>query len=595
MPPSTRQAPTRQEREQFFADLERLDHLSDDESDSKPTLPPNARPQTPPLQVYPLAEQPSRKRKISSPVNEAQPPPQILQSTPSPPRPSTSDAAANRLKPVSPPTLRRTQSEKIAPAQKGKKGRQKAQQVVPFEERIFEGLSFFFIPNKDDHPVRKKRIGLAIAHGAVWARSWDEPVTHVLIDKDLHIDRASRELQDKKLPDGIPVVKDEWLVECLRFKDLRDPKGTRFWVLGMGSPFALKVPAEAIQPPAPITESALSRPEKRPIIEMPPEISLQNQWSEPLNSFHDDLDVAIQEVQKLSDIPDSILEDDDSDTEDSISSFSSLDSRDGDPAARPMTGFLCMEKHDGNNDSPNGRTVDALQRLSKHYDRIHDQWRTRAFRMAASALRKQPTLIRTKEEAVNIKGVGPSIARQIEEYVTYNNSRRLDAAEADTDNQLLSLFLGVYGAGRSGAQRWIAQGHRTLDDLRNKADLTPNQKVGLDHYDDFQQRVPRAEVEQHAAIVRRALRAVDKDLELIVGGSYRRGNPDSGDIDLLIMKKDAGKAHLHTLMNDSVIPMLTEQGFLKVELATGHSRVEGSKWHGASALPGSSVWRRLDL
>ena len=604
MAPPTRQAPTRQEREQFFADLERLDNLSEDESDLKQTPPSNARPQSAPSQAHHPAEQPSRKRKISSPVPHLRPRPR---SSPPPtdlPRPSTSDAAIPSPKVVTPPAVRRTQSERAAPAPKGKKGKQKAELSVPQEERIFEGLSFFFIPNKDDYPVRRKRIQLAVAHGATWVRSWEGPVTHVIIDKDLHIDRASRELPDKKLPDGIPVVRDEWLVESLRYKDVRDPKGTRFFVPGMSSPFELKAPAEPIQPPAPAKvkqppapteERSSSLPQEQRMTAITPEQNEQQQQREPLNSFHDDLDKAIQEMQEMSDIPDSILEDNDSDSSESTPSFSSVDSHDGDPPHHPMTGFICMEKHDGSNDSPNARTVDALQRLSKHYDRIHDQWRTRAFRMAASALRKQTTLIRTKEEAINIKGIGPSIARQIEEYVTFNGSRRLDAAETDSDNQLLSLFLGVYGAGRSGARRWIAQWHRTLDDLRNKADLTPNQKVGLEHYEDFKQRIPRVEVEQHAAFVRKALQSVDKGLELIVGGSYRRGNPDSGDIDLLIMKKGAGKAHLHTLMADTVIPLLTKQGFLVAELATGHSRVEASKWHGASVLPGSSVWRRLDL
>ncbi len=583
---------TRQEREQFFADLERLDHLSEDEDHVKQTLPPKA---ALPAESHPIAEKPTRKRKISPPVHQPRPPPQKARLATHVPRPSSSDAAITPAELLSPPALRRTQSEGAAPAQTGKKGKQKSEQTIPLEDRIFESLAFFFIPNKDDHPVRRKRIQLAVAHGAIWAHSWDEPVTHVIIDKDLHISRASRELRDKKLPDGIPVVKDEWLVESLKYKDLRDPKGTRFRVLGMSSPFELDAPARIIEQPPQIKESIGSGPPENTMNRRTLGKSKGQQQGESLNTFHDDLDEAIQEMQELSDIPESLLEDDESFTTHSTASFFSKDGRDGDRQPPQMTAFICMEKHDGSNESPNARTVDALQRLSKHYDRIGDQWRTRAFRIAASALRKQSTLVRTKEEALKIKGIGDSIAGVIQEYVAYNGSRRLDNAEADSENHLLGLFLGVYGAGRSGAQHWIAQGHRTLNDLKDRAELTPNQKIGLEHYDDFQQRIPRAEVEQHAGIVKKTLQSVDKGLELIVGGSYRRGNPDSGDIDLLIMKKNAGKAHLHTLMNESVIPFLTEQGFLKAELASGHSCPEGSKWPGASALPGSPVWRRLDL
>ena len=82
---------------------------------------------------------------------------------------------------------------------------------------------------------------------------------------------------------------------------------------------------------------------------------------------------------------------------------------------------------------------------------------------------------------------------------------------------------------------------------------------------------------------------------MTIGGSYRRGNIDSGDIDILITKEGADLQHIRTLMEGTVIPELRQNGFLKAELATGRSRDDGSKWHGASALPNSSTWRRLDL
>ena len=607
---------TREEKEQFFADLERLDHLSDDQGDSEPTGKHHAATKTLPATDTTLLKkstptkpgsptgEPPKKRKASSPIHQPRPP-QPAQQTTEPPRPSTADAAIPLPKPVPPPALRRTQSERTAPAQKGKRGK-KTEKVVPPEDRIFEGLSFFFIPNKDDHPVRRIRIGLAIAHGAVWARSWDEPVTHVIIDKDIHIERASRELQDKKLPDGIPVVKDEWLVECLKYKDLRDPKGTRFRVLGMSSPFEVQEQGKSVASSTPLRKTSRSRSRSRsPIEEVETHAQVASgilpgrrephQQNEAKHQFRDALDVAIEEMQELRDIPASLLEEDESDTEGSTASFSSFDSKQEAPKPHSRTGFICMEKNDGSNDNPNARTIDILQRLANHYDKIGEQFRSRAFRLAGSALRKQPTLIQTREDALKIKGIGESIAGQIQEVMRNDGSRRLDSMEADPDGRLRCLFMGVYGAGKQEAQRWVVQGHRTLEDLQKRADLTPNQKVGVEHYDDFQQRIPRAEVEQHAAVVQKALRSVDKGLELIIGGSYRRGSLDSGDIDLLIMKKDAGKEHLHTLMTKSVIPLLTNQGFLKVALASNHSRNDGSRWHGASGLPGSSVWRRLDL
>ncbi len=39
----------------------------------------------------------------------------------------------------------------------------------------------------------------------------------------------------------------------------------------------------------------------------------------------------------------------------------------------------------------------------------------------------------------------------------------------------------------------ISQGFRTLEDIRTKAHLSNTQKIGLKHYDDFLDRMPREE------------------------------------------------------------------------------------------------------
>ena len=43
-----------------------------------------------------------------------------------------------------------------------------------------------------------------------------------------------------------------------------------------------------------------------------------------------------------------------------------------------------------------------------------------------------------------------------------------------------------------------------------------------------------------------------------------------------------------------VVPRLFNSGFLQASLSIS-SHQDGSKWHGASALPGTTLWRRIDL
>ena len=256
-----------------------------------------------------------------------------------------------------------------------------------------------------------------------------------------------------------------------------------------------------------------------------------------------------------------------------------------------------MVKNDGKTEriNPNAPIIKLLQDMATTYDRMGDHWRTLSYRRAITALRKQKTKVETKEQARAIPQIGERLADKIEEIVSTHSLRRLETANSDPIEQVMQLFQGIYGVGASVAFQWIAQGHRTLEDIRVKVDLTVNQRIGLEHYEDFRARIPRSEVAEHAKIVQSALHKFDPKLELIIGGSYRRGKPDSGDIDCFITKEDADIGHVRNVVMDSVVPFLTKVGFLKAALATPQSRADGSKWHGASALPTSKIWRRLDL
>jgi hypothetical protein len=53
----------------------------------------------------------------------------------------------------------------------------------------------------------------------------------------------------------------------------------------------------------------------------------------------------------------------------------------------------------------------------------------------------------------------------------------------------------IHGVGAETAQRWFAQGVRSVDDVvQKRIPLTHTQRVGLAMYSDKQKRIPRAEV-----------------------------------------------------------------------------------------------------
>lgn len=269
-----------------------------------------------------------------------------------------------------------------------------------------------------------------------------------------------------------------------------------------------------------------------------------------------------------------------------------------DKKAINLNTFQCMDPgaNGYTSHNPNARTIQVLEEMCKHYDQMQDYWRTLAYRKGVTTLKKQTVKITTARQAAALPFIGQRLADKIEEIVLTDGLRKLDNARNDPLDVILRLFLGVYGAGLVQANKWIQAGHRTLEDLQTKAKLTESHKIGIEHYADFNSRIPRAEVEAHGAIVISALRQIDDKFQATVMGSYRRGASDSGDIDMIITRPSTPLATLRTVVFDKLIPHLYNIDFLKASLATSRSNdPSGTKWHGASCLPASHLWRRMDF
>lgn len=337
----------------------------------------------------------------------------------------------------------------------------------------------------------------------------------------------------------------------------------------------------------------------------------------PTHAYDDALSKAIQETKAVAHLPLDEEEEDDSRPSSSAGQDADCDT---DDEAKPnlkrtktytsattvprhktkgginQPAFQCMNPGDNStSQNPNARTIQVLEEMLKYYDQMQDQWRTLAYRKAIATLRKQKTKITTAKEAAALPFIGSRLAEKIEEIVLTDGLRRLDEARDDPQARILRLFLGVYGVGLVQANKWIQAGYKTLNDLLTHAKLTESQKIGIEHYDDFASRIPRAEAEAHGNFVRNTLKKIDPAFEVIIMGSYRRGAKDSGDIDLIITKPGASISTLRTVVFGQLVPLLFKAKFLKVSLATSHRTDDGTKWHGASCLSSSKTWRRLDL
>ncbi|KAJ5832246.1 hypothetical protein N7474_000557 [Penicillium riverlandense] len=584
----------------------------------------------------------SRGHSLSKSTASRRPNPVKLPRANSDPQPSSTDQELPRIgishenissRPTDPkvPRVKRSATTGTMSGTKiggpaAKKRRVSSVKSIPAEQQIFKDLVFYFFPNNDISPLRRLRIQRAQEYGAQRASEWGANVTHVIVDKGLTFHDLLTHLKLESFPVNVIVVDECYPSDCIRFRSVLSPSHARFHVGGTPGLIEDQGPPAVGEPTIPGSlPLKLSKRERAQLPEpshmhdsggnspvvrsSPAAVTEQVQQSDISTALRerDLLDDLIEEAKATRhlpldplDFPDDEPTAETSDAESRESDYE-LDKQQPnvsqDKAAESWTkNFSCMQKYEPNlrTHNPNNRTIEVLQQMLDYYTRTADHWRVLAYRKAINALRRQPKTIVTRTQALSVPGIGTRLADKIEEIVLTNRLRRLDNTSSTTEDLIIQEFLGVYGAGLSQASKWVAQGYRSLCDLREKASLTKNQRIGVERYHDFAQRIPRKEVEAHGEIVRRAVQQVDPDILVTIMGSYRRGTLDSGDIDLMITKPEATLEQIRTLMINTVVPQLFQDGFLQVGLATT-SRQDGSKWHGASTIPGSNTWRRLDL
>ncbi|KAK4051868.1 hypothetical protein OIV83_002573 [Microbotryomycetes sp. JL201] len=244
--------------------------------------------------------------------------------------------------------------------------------------------------------------------------------------------------------------------------------------------------------------------------------------------------------------------------------------------------------------SVNEDIAKVLERFASYYKGAG--FRERGYKMAANALRSTPYRVDTYQLAIEIQSIGLKIAKRVVEIARFGKAAQLEYASNDT--KLIELFSGIYNVGRPISEELIALGARSLDDLRrdpNKFRLTESQKLGLEYYDDLNQKIPREEVTELYNLAKKAARDIDPELEIYCMGSYRRGQKDCGDIDLLVTRNTFdGKTHRG--MIGRLWTSLQRAGVARHVLTASDDLSElDAKVNALCSLPKGGKMRRLDI
>lgn len=241
-----------------------------------------------------------------------------------------------------------------------------------------------------------------------------------------------------------------------------------------------------------------------------------------------------------------------------------------------------------------------LRRLQALYEQqTTEPWRARNYSIAASTVSNLPFKIEDPKD-LDRKEVrlGKKTKEKIAEFLRTGTVKKLEALEEDPRLNVIRLFTGVFGIAGTTAEKLYTQGYRSLEDLRkNKHVLTQNQQIGLEFYEELQQPIPRPEVHMIVGRVKRAARKLFSraELSVIACGSFRRGNKECGDVDILFCKRSDQpfEDELHR-----IVEALHQVGLLThdlVDLSPRRGKHHNLSYMGICQVSADRPHRRIDL
>ncbi|KAJ8691221.1 hypothetical protein PTI98_010817 [Pleurotus ostreatus] len=177
-------------------------------------------------------------------------------------------------------------------------------------------------------------------------------------------------------------------------------------------------------------------------------------------------------------------------------------------------------------------------------------YKIRAFSTAINAVKQLERPIVSVEEVRFLRGVGPGIARRIQDYLDVHSPVPRPIPTVKTSESSLSAsevarlkedLMSISGVGPKKAQTLIDAGCTCLNDLKlpqYRSKLSNAQLIGMDFHDHLQESAQRHEAEVVAQLIQDS---VSSKFEVHLVGDYRRGASASSSIDIMLLHP----SHVH--------------------------------------------------
>ncbi|XP_053245398.1 DNA polymerase lambda isoform X3 [Podarcis raffonei] len=426
-----------------------------------------------------------------------------------------------------------------------------------------------------------------VQNGGIVCNQLSPDVTHVIVDEGMDCDRAFRLLKLAKLPQGLQLVKASWLSSCIAAQQILKTTG-----------YSLFIPEKYLD----VSDTSKQQSQ------LLNEVMVQPQMESAVLALKDESQADVSSApcsaansSGQQEVKGTILDNEGTEGEEPVVTLGELEAlRSGkDPntlpgdssVVLPTSKWVCAHSSASKKINHNQSITEKLEQLAKAYSVQGDKWRALGYSKAINALKSYHKPVTSYQEACKIPGIGKQMAEKIVEILESGHLRKLDHISESVS--VLEVFSNIWGAGVKTAQMWYQQGFRTLDDIRTKASLTSQQAIGLKHYEDLLERMPREEAAQIEQTVREAAQLINPGLVCVACGSFRREKSTCGDVDVLVTHPDG---HSHQGVFSKLLDSLRKSGFLTDDLVSQEDNGSQKKYLGVCRLPGPGQrHRRLDI
>jgi len=245
-------------------------------------------------------------------------------------------------------------------------------------------------------------------------------------------------------------------------------------------------------------------------------------------------------------------------------------------------------KDDGVSSAKKDRILKIFYALANHEKNNGEGFKANAYYKSINGIKQfQDDTDITVDNLKSIKGLGDKLLGKVQEIMDTNTCSAYDMIKDIVDPR--TLFMGIHGIGPVKAAKLVKDGFKTIEDLRNCPDLgkylNDVQVKSLPYFEDLHKRIPREEIMNHEKYLKQIIEIYDippGSIKFCISGSYRRGQEDSGDIDILFSCKDKKKF-------TKFIDALNKSEYLVEDLATGPKKYNGICKYGGNPC------RRIDI